>query len=362
MTNTSILFQPPRSADFQVCCIARFLTHGLAFLYQICRLGSRRYRDCGLSACRVFCWCILALVLQGQMCAAEDLRAFRFGFSTALMPEINENDSRAAMKVWAETVLKSATVRADPEVRLFRDYPKMLEAMQSNEVDGVAMTSVEYYQLRDLVKINHYVFGVVDGSIADEYLLLVHEASSFRQIEDLRDHTLNIQRHSRMCLASAWLASLLSTNGGTTVQTFFSRVLETEKLTATVLPVFFRKADACVVNRKGFKAMSELNPQVGQRLRVLASSSAVVPTGFFFLSGFPATQQQECLAEFTRLHTTPAGLQILTVFQTERLQEHPATALDNTLKMLADCEKLRSAAPSATPALVGMQPAQGVGK
>ena len=32
----------------------------------------------------------------------------------------------------------------------------------------------------------------------------------------------------------------------------------------------------------GFKTMSELNPQVGRRLKVLASSAELVPTGFCF--------------------------------------------------------------------------------
>ena len=78
-------------------------------------------------------------------------------------------------------------------------------------------------------------------------------------------------QNSRMSLALAWLDIALFNDGCRPVAEF-CRVEQNKKLTKVVLPVFFRQNDACVVTRRGFKTMSELNPQVGQQLRVLASS------------------------------------------------------------------------------------------
>ena len=67
-------------------------------------------------------------------------RPFRFGFSMALMPEVNENDSRAAMKVWAETMVKSGAVKADTNVVMSHDLSNLLAGLLDRTVDGVAVS------------------------------------------------------------------------------------------------------------------------------------------------------------------------------------------------------------------------------
>jgi ABC-type phosphate/phosphonate transport system substrate-binding protein len=270
----------------------------------------------------------------GQSPEAETDHPFRFGFSTGLIPDVNENDYRAAMRVWAETVIRDGVVRADPNVLFCRDLAAIVAALQSRSVDGVAATTTDFFAIQQQVKFNHCVFGVTAGSIADEYVLLVHRDSGLTQIEQLQGRSLNVQRQPQMCLALIWLDTLLLEQGRKPAVGFCSPITEEGKLTKTVLPVFFRRTDACLVTRKGFKTMSELNPQVGRQLRVLATSPEFVGTGFFLRTGYPAAQQAKCLGEFTRVHTTAAGQQILTVFQTERLEEHPVSVLDSAFALM----------------------------
>jgi len=278
---------------------------------------------------------LLAAVIAMPGRAAEADHPFRFGFSMALMPDVNENDARAAMKVWAENIVKNGLVRADPNVLTFHDFASMAEALHNRAVDGVAASTSDYFTIQKEVGFNHFVFSVTDGSIYDQYVLLVHQESGLGKVEDLQGRSLNILKHTRMSLAQFWLDTLLMEKGLKPAQDYCGGITEEIKLVQTVLPVFFHKADACVVTLKGFKTMTELNPQVGRQLRVLATSPELVPSGFFFRTGYPPAQQKECLAEFTRVHTNPTGQQILTVFQTERLEEYPATVLDSSLALLA---------------------------
>jgi phosphonate transport system substrate-binding protein len=90
--------------------------------------------------------------------------------------------------------------------------------------------------------------------------------------------------------------------------------------------------------------MCELNPQVGRELRVLTNSPNLVPSAFLFRSGFPAAEQEACLKEFTHAHLSVMGQQILTVFQTERLEERPASVLDSALELLQRHQDLLNAA------------------
>ena len=255
------------------------------------------------------------------------------------------------MKVWAEALVKEGAILADPTSQIYNNFPAMVTALQNREVDGVTMPVNEWFAIQEKVKFNRFVFNVIEGSISDEYVLLVHQDSGLTKIEDLRGRSLNLLDQPRLCLALLWLDTLLLEQGLKPSRILCSRVTEQLKLTKTVLPVFFRQTDACLVTRKGFKTMGELNPQVYRQLRVLASSPELVPTGFFFRAGYPKAQQDRIVGETVRVHTTASGQQVLTVFQTERLEEHPASVLDNAFALMERHRRL--SAGTNSPKLAG---------
>ena len=46
------------------------------------------------------------------------------------------------------------------------------------------------------------------------------------------------------------------------------------------------------------------------------------------------------LAEIVKMHTTPAGLQVLTIFQCDKLEERPVSVLDNAVELVAAHRRL----------------------
>jgi ABC-type phosphate/phosphonate transport system substrate-binding protein len=298
---------------------------------------------------RMAAWLVLFLAgvaTYGPAQEAEPDHPFRFAFSTELMFNVKEDDARAAMKVWADTLIKEGAVSGDPNILFCRDVATMISALQNRTADGMSTSLNDFFVIRDKVKFSHYVFGVTNGSIFEEYVILVHVDSGINQIEELRGRSLNALRHPRTCLALPWLDTLLLEKGLKPAQGFCGRITEEDKLTKAVLPVFFRQVDACLVTRKGFKTMGELNPQVSRQLRVLVTSPEIVPGAFFFRAGFPQPQLGQFLAELTKVHTRPAGQQVLTVFQTERLEEHPASVMDSAISLLENHRRLSGGAIS----------------
>ena len=281
-----------------------------------------------------------ALTASGQDRSPQPVHSLRLGFASELMQGVGENDARAAMKVWAESLTKDGSVRAASDSLVCPGLECLTEALKAGTVDAVVVPTTTFLKLRSEVAFNRCVFGTIQGTVSDEYALVVRADSGFSKIEDLRGRALFLWEHYRMCLATAWLDTLLLEKGQKAVCEHFSLVTKQSKLTKAVLPVFFCKADACLVTRKGFQTMSELNPQVGQQLRVLTGSPGFVPSGFFFRAGYPQSEQDSFVTELTRVHKKPSGQQILTVFQTERLEEHPASVLESAAKLLETHQKL----------------------
>jgi phosphonate transport system substrate-binding protein len=88
-----------------------------------------------------------------------------------------------------------------------------------------------------------------------------------------------------------------------------------------------------VVTRRGFQTLAELNPQVGKELRVLAASPDLIATVFCFRAEFKSSEMDRIVDALRNFHLTAAGRQVLTVFQSDRLQEIPATALASARRL-----------------------------
>jgi len=138
---------------------------------------------------------------------------------------------------------------------------------------------------------------------------------------------------------------------------FWGRTTEATKLLRVILPVFFRQADACLVTLKGFETMSELNPQIGRQLRILAKSEAVVPSLFCFRGDYLSPNREKILQEVSRLNQTPAGLQTLTLFQTEQLFISDPAALASSCALLDLHRRLCAEALAARPGDATLPPA-----
>ncbi len=64
--------------------------------------------------------------LHGVALSEPLAETFRIGFSRGMFTDVNENDARAAIKVWGETIAEERGVPADPDPAIFKDMAEML--------------------------------------------------------------------------------------------------------------------------------------------------------------------------------------------------------------------------------------------
>ena len=262
------------------------------------------------------------------------------GFSTTILGEVNENDAIAAVRVWSRVIAHERGIPVDPQPIIFRNITEISAALTSNAVDCISLTTGEYDAVSGQVARDSIVTGVMSDSIMEEYVLLVPRGSNIERLSDLRGRTLGLLQSARASLAAVWLDTLLVREGLGSAADFFGQIASPTKIGKAVLTVFFRQVDACVVTRRGFETMIELNPQTGQQLKVLAISLPVVPVIFCFRASDTSPIREQIMVEITRWHLSPSGMQILTLFQTDSLEEHSASCLDSALELLAEHKRL----------------------
>ena len=264
---------------------------------------------------------------------------FRVGFSSATFTKVNENDVMAALKVWLHMLAKERGIPTDLRPRLLNGTQAIRESVRDNAVDAVALNTDEYWKIKDTLDRRICIVGINEGKPTEEYILLTHQHSGIRRIADLHNHNLVFFQSPRMSLASTWMDTVFAQGGfGRTVD--FCQVSHVTKLQDAILPLFFRKIDACVITRRGFKTMNELNPQISQQLRVIASSPEVVPALFAFRQTYNDPLREEIISQLERIISTPAGAQFLTLFQAGSLKALPVSCLDSAFNLLSRHQQL----------------------
>lgn len=268
---------------------------------------------------------------------STDNKGFRLGFSSTTFVNVNQNDAMAAIKVWASLFARNLGIPTDPIPYLLNDVGQIREAVRTKRVDTIALSVNEFWALRDDMDARNFIVGVTDGDIYEAYILLVHPESGLKKVADLMGRTISILQNSRMNLAGVWLETIMA-EGGCGMEKK-CRITHAPNIAKAVLPLFFKQIEACLVNERGFMTMCELNPQM-KRLKILASSPKVVPAGFCFRKGYNSPIRESIMKNIGELVATPAGKQIMTLFQTDGLAIQSPSCLESAFELLERHQKL----------------------
>lgn len=285
--------------------------------------------------------CICAVLLLSRSSAAETPSPpFRIGFSSSMFSDVNENDARAAVKVWGQMIAKVRNVPTNPTPIIFKNEDELLRCLQEKKVDAVAVVMTELARLHRKVSFAPIFLTSNYGAATERYILLVRRDSSMKSMAHLRGRSIIFQKNPRNALAPLWMDTLLAKQGYPVASRFVGSISQNTKLSNVILPVFFRRADACVVTRSGFDTMSALNPQLGRQLTVLAESPDMVPAVLTFRADYNPPFKEQLITGINELKETPAGRQVLIIFHSDDIAQHPWTSLNSALKLIETHEKL----------------------
>jgi phosphonate transport system substrate-binding protein len=284
-------------------------------------------------------------------------------YSSSLFRTVSKNDAIASIRVWTETVSRQNGFVVDCHVSVAEDVAEIKRRLQEGPIGLVLLDPVEFFELAGLGLLEPAFTGTRgkdDESL--EFLLVANQESGATTISDLRGKTLAIQSEYRADLGRMWIEVLFQDGGLGPADRFFSSVSSVTTPSAAVLPVFFGKAGAAVVDRASFEVMEEMNPQLGSKLRILAMSPPLI-RWILCVDKRPATYREDLLQGLRNLHETPAGREILMVFKSNRLKPVDPKDLERVRTL---CTKYRLISKEATAAKMvapgAMRPARTSGE
>ena len=258
------------------------------------------------------------------------------GFTVKAFHDVDLEDAKRSLRIWAESVVKARVPDAQVELLVFNTLAEVVTAVKAKKVDMVGSSASEFMQIRAAVSLEPAMVAEVGGSVYMDAVLLARQDIVPAGISGLKGLRLQVVRDAWGTDHSIWLETQLLRLGHRTTQEFFSSTRQAQTSSQAILAVFFGNADVCLVSKVAFRLASELNPQVGTRLGIVASSSKLVGAVVSFRSDVDHAQRDNVIDIMMHAHETPAGRQLFTLFRMGRLVLYRPEYLDGIEALLRE--------------------------
>ena len=248
----------------------------------------------------------------------------------ASLGQVNPDEAIVAFQLYTEAFTEFVGVEATVQAKVFRDVGDLLASGLAGRWKVMGLQVQDYDHIAQHIDLDLMFVPARSGRVTETYVLLVREDSDLSGLEQLENRTLHTYQGPEMGLAGMWLDCLLDESGLPQSRTILHSYEVQRRISSAVLPVLFGKADACLVAQSGLETMIELNPQVAEKLRVVASSPELIPFVVCLRSDFVGENRPPLENAFLVAHEYPQGRQVLTLFgfaQMRQCQEsHLASA------------------------------------
>ncbi len=235
--------------------------------------------------------------------------------SESMFATVNRADATASMTIWTRQIAGIYGFELDTRMEIARSIEEIRQRLKAHTVDLLVLDTPDFLALVDGKLIEALVAGTSRGRLGTfPYLLLTNAAPEAGQLAGLRGKRIVVNSRTKSNLGLAWLETLLAENRLGRASGFFGSLEIGYRASACVLPLFFGKIDACVVDSDSWESIKELNPQLG-RLRVAARSEALLE-GVMAVPVAPFPYKSVMIESIINMHKTAAGEQLGIVFRT----------------------------------------------
>ena len=264
----------------------------------------------------------------------------RIVISPSLFTGINARDAETAIAVWSNVVSKRMETAHEHHFSMKPDLTSCIEAIEAGEADIIGLSGAEYVTHRRELPADPMMVGAwgeEDPGTA-EYVLL---SGAHDSLADLAGKSLSIGTVDDGATARMWLDILLMREGQPPSGEYLI-ARSVDRASKALLRSLFGQDDACIVTRRAFETMVELNPQVGRDLTVLATSPGYLSQLACYRRGADPQVREALIRTAEQLHLDPQGRQILDVFRAERAVTCAPDVLDTAEELVAEHGRLLS--------------------
>lgn len=276
----------------------------------------------------------LSVSLMGQTLKEKNQKTIKLIISLNSFHNVKTQDAQAIAQILASHIKKTHNLDYDFLV----DTPESIsdiEKSAENDFDFIILNTEEYLALYKKLSVEPFITNYTADHIGYKYYFIVNKNDGIEDISELKNETINILSRQNQKAPFLWLNKLLKNKGLSDQKKFFKEVVTDYKATNVLLPVFFKKAKACIVTEASLNLLSELNPGIKNSTKILYSSEYILLGVGCLNSKKKNTSAYNILKDIIpTLHTSEYGSQLLNLFNADKLVPYKEEYLKNYLNLL----------------------------
>lgn len=262
------------------------------------------------------------------------------GYSSSIFTHLVKENAQAAAKLWSNFVIRKKNGTA--ETRIFKNFSEMEKELKAGKIDLIILLSNEYLGLKSRGLLEPLFISARGEELYDTFILVTRKDSGIHSLRELKGKSF-LQLSGSACeIHRLWFDMLMMKLGVREPEQFFSSLKEVIGPSQAIMPVFFKRADACILSRRSFEVIAELNPQLRNELQIIDGSTPVA-TGVICIRKSCNGRQREGLIEVLEtLNRDVEGRQLLTLFRMNRLITFRPEYLASMEDFLREYRELRA--------------------
>ena len=235
-------------------------------------------------------------------------------FLPGVSDEANLSDIRVAMDYWMQEISHEMNV-IDGHTEFFVNMNDMRESFNKKQLDMIIAPPFSIAKHFDIAELADGFMGVRAHDQFNSLLLLVKNDASIASLADLRGKRLIMPENDEM--SEVFIDTQIREQFHRGYHDFFAGVGFENKHNRLILDLFFGKADAALVYLHAYDLMTELNPQIKEKTKILLLYPLRSKSYSFFRRDYADTQN--ILNHINTLFKNPRGRQILELFKTDEI-------------------------------------------
>jgi ABC-type phosphate/phosphonate transport system substrate-binding protein len=281
---------------------------------------------------------IIGLFSPAVSAAGPYATPFSVGYSIKSIAGVDPTDIEAALRIWSDDIGRQHGFRV--ETTLYESVDKLSSEFVNKKLDFALMTTIDYLRMKDILKVKPELTQLQNGKTTVKYLVLATADFQEKGLAGLKSKKLAILKTDHLGLM--FLDTLLMQSKLPRAEYYFAETRWKLKQSQAILDVFFGQADICVVTDSAFQTMTELNPKVRSKLRVIAESPDLIGIVGFFRPDYPPDHKQRAIQGMSSdFKHNERGRQIMLLFNVERMAAITDSQLESARELLAEYSRLK---------------------
>ena len=287
-------------------------------------------------------WLASSLLAHAEEAPQNTVRMNMGYYFNSISDMANRTDIQVSLNFWAKELLSEEAKKqnyfmSSTQAVVYDRMEDMQTAFRKGELDLIVAPPLLISKYFKKAELGTGFVGVYEGKKTEKLVLVVRNDKNINNVKDLRNKRLGMIEQDE--LADIFLDTLVLKELKQPYKNVVQSVKLQKKNTHLILDIFFGRLDAGVVYLSSYDTVSELNPDVKNKVKILNALDIKGRNFSYFRHGYPLDEALTKVA--LGIKDSARGKLILEMFKTPEIDYCKTEDLDVFDKLYKDYLQLK---------------------